>query len=74
MFLNKFISEILYWISDWCIKIGDILYVVWFVQLITQFVPHPSYPFIGLKGWLYIFSFYFIGLISHILYVRVLKI
>ena len=68
---NLLKERTLRWIVEECIVIGDILFAVWFIQLITQFVPHPYYPFIGLKGWVYIFSIYTIGLFVHLLKERV---
>ena len=68
---NLLKERTLRWIVEECIIIGDILFAVWFIQLITQFVPHPYYPFIGLKGWVYIFSIYTIGLFVHLLKERV---
>lgn len=61
---NQYINRILYWVTDWSLVIGDVLLAVWVIQLITQFEAHPSYPFLGVKGWITIFAIYCIGLAS----------
>ena len=43
-------------------SIGDVLFVVWIIHMITQFEPHSSYPFIGLTGAMYIFLIYLFAL------------
>lgn len=64
---HRYLKEVLSWITDWCLSIGDVLFAIWIIQLITQFEAHPSYPFLGLKGWIVIFGIYFLGLISELL-------
>ena len=64
---NQYLDVILRWISDWSLMIGDVLFAVWVIQLITQFEAHPSYPFLGLRGWVTIFVMYLIGFVSSIL-------
>jgi len=68
---NQYLAVILRWISDWSLMIGDVLFAVWVIQLITQFEAHPSYPFLGLRGWVTIFAIYLIGLGSDILRKRI---
>lgn len=46
-------------------SIGDIIFVIWLIQAITQFVPDPTYPFIGLPGVLYLSLIYLIALAIH---------
>ena len=64
---KQYLNVILSWISDWRLMIGDVLFAVWIIQLITQFEAHPSYPFLGLRGWVTIFAIYLIGFASNIL-------
>ena len=64
---HKYLKGVLGWVTDWCLIIGDVLFAVWIIQLITQFEAHPSYPFLGLKGWVFIFSIYLVGLLSDII-------
>lgn len=64
---HKYLKEVLGWVTDWCLIIGDVMFAVWIIQLITQFEAHPSYPFLGLKGWVFIFSIYVVGLLSDII-------
>jgi len=64
---HRYLKEVLNWMTDWCLIIGDVLFAVWIIQLVIQFEAHPSYPFLGLKGWIVIFSIYFLGLISELL-------
>ncbi|PXW74087.1 hypothetical protein BZA03_104171 [Alteromonas sp. I10] len=64
---HRYLKEVLSWITDWCLIIGDVLFAVWIIQLVTQFEAHPSYPFLGLKGWVIIFSIYVVGLVSDII-------
>lgn len=47
-------------------NIGDVLFAVFVVQLITQFEPHPSYPFWGTRGYLTILLIYLLSLSCHI--------
>lgn len=64
---HRYLKEVLSWIKDWCLSIGDVLFAIWIIQLVTQFEAHPSYPFLGLKGWVIIFSIYVVGLVSDII-------
>ena len=68
---NQYLSVILSWVADWSLMIGDVLFAVWVIQLITQFEAHPSYPFLGLRGWVTIFVIYLIGFVSSILRKRI---
>lgn len=63
----QYLNRILYWVTDWSLKSGDVLFAVWIIQLITQFEAHQSYPFLGLRGWVTIFVMYLIGFVSSIL-------
>lgn len=63
---HKYLKVVLTWITDWCLIIGDVLFAVWIIQLVIQFEVHPSYPFLGLKGWVIIFSIYAFGGICEI--------
>ncbi len=47
--------------------LGDVLFAVWLIQLVTQFEVHKSYPFVGLKGWAIIFLLYVTALICEVL-------
>lgn len=49
-------------ITKFLMSIGDVLFVVWIVQMIIGFEPHSSYPFVGIKGALYIFLIYLVAL------------
>ncbi|AGQ02247.1 hypothetical protein [Alteromonas mediterranea] len=40
----------LFWVTEWGMMLGDVLFAVWLIQFITQFEVHNSYPFVGLKG------------------------
>lgn len=64
---HKYLKEVLSWITHWCLIIGDVLFAVWLIQLVTQSEAHPSYLFLGKKGWVIIFSIYVIGLVSDII-------
>ena len=46
-------------------SIGDIIFVIWIVQAVTQFVPDPTYPFVGLAGAFYLSLIYLIALAMH---------
>ncbi len=48
----------LFWVTEWGMVLGDVLFAVWLIQLITQFEVHDSYPFVGVKGWTIIFLLY----------------
>ena len=60
------IKMILLGITRCCIIIGDILFAVFVIQLITDFEVHPSYPFLGMQGWLVIIATYLLGLLCDI--------
>lgn len=47
-------------------NIGDVIFAVFVIQLITQFEPHPSYPFLGTRGYLSILLIYLLSLACHI--------
>lgn len=52
---------------------GDVLFVVWIIQIITRFEPHSSYPFVGINGAIYIFLVYLIALAIYLQEVRLRK-
>lgn len=54
-------------------SIGDVLFVVWIVQMVTGFEPHTSYPFVGIKGAMCIFLIYLIALAFYLQEVRLRK-
>lgn len=54
-------------------SVGDVLYVVWLIQVITRFVPDPSYPFIGITGALYILLIYLLAFAVYLQEVRLRK-
>ena len=62
---------ILIWVSDWCLIIGDVLFAVSLVHLITQFEAHPSYPFLGLKGVITILGLYSVGIICEFIKLKI---
>ena len=37
----------LFWVTEWGMMLGDVLFAVRLIQLITQFEVHASYPFTG---------------------------
>lgn len=41
-------------ITKLLMSIGDVLFMVWIVQMVTRFEPHSSYPFVGIRGDVYI--------------------
>lgn len=49
-------------ITKLLMSIGDVLFVVWIVQMVTRFEPHSSYPFVGIRGAMYIFLIYLVAL------------
>ncbi|WP_394223362.1 hypothetical protein [Alteromonas gracilis] len=54
-------------------SIGDVLFVVWIVQVVTRFESHSSYPFVGTKGALYILLIYLFALAIYLQEVRLRK-
>jgi hypothetical protein len=60
------IKMVLVGITRCCLIIGDILFAVFIIQLITEFEAHPSYPFLGVQGWLVIIATYSLGLLCDI--------
>jgi hypothetical protein len=57
----------LFWVTEWGMMLGDVLFAVWLIQLITQLEVHDSYPFVGLKGWTIIFLLYAAALSREVL-------
>jgi hypothetical protein len=60
-------------IITFLINIGDVIFVIWIIQMITRFEPHSSYPFVGIKGALYIFLIYLFALAIYLQEVRLRK-
>ena len=56
----------LFWVTEWGMMLGDVLFAVRLIQLITQFEVHASYPFTGLNGWFFIFALYGLALICEV--------
>lgn len=49
-------------ITTFLMNIGDVIFVIWIFQMLTGFEAHSSYPFVGLKGAMYILLIYLIAL------------
>ncbi|VEL97258.1 hypothetical protein ALT761_02259 [Alteromonas sp. 76-1] len=49
-------------LSSQLMTIGDILFVIFVVQLITRFEVAESYPFIGIRGYMLILLIYLTSL------------
>ena len=49
-------------ITKFLMSIGDVIFVIWIFQIITGFEPHSTYPFVGIKGALYILLIYLFAL------------
>ncbi len=60
-------------ITKFLMSIGDVIFVIWIFQMITRFEPHSSYPFVGIKGAIYIFLIYLIALAIYLQEVRLRK-
>ena len=60
-------------ITKFLMSIGDVIFVIWIFQMITGFEAHSSYPFIGLKGAIYILLIYLISLAIYLQEVRLRK-
>ena len=60
-------------ITKLLMNIGDVLFVVWIIQMITGFEPHSSYPFVGIKGAMYIFLIYLLALAIYLQEKRIRK-
>jgi len=60
-------------ITKFLMSIGDVIFVIWIFQMITGFEAHSSYPFIGLKGAIYILLIYLIALAIYLQEVRLRK-
>jgi len=57
----------LFWVTEWGMMLGVVLFAVWLLQLITQFEVDASYPIIGLNGCFFIFALYGLALICDVL-------
>ena len=60
-------------ITKFLMSIGDVIFVIWIIQMITGFEPHSSYPFVGISGAIYIFLVYLIALAIYLQEVRFRK-
>lgn len=60
-------------ITTFLMNIGDVIFVIWIIQMITRFEPHSSYPFTGLTGALYIFLIYLFALAIYLQEIRLRK-
>ena len=59
--------------TKFLMSIGDVIFVIWIVQIITGFEAHSSYPFVGIDGALYIFLIYLFALAIYLQEVRLRK-
>ena len=60
-------------LSSQLMTIGDILFVIFVVQLITRFEVTESYPFIGTRGYMLILLIYLLALACHLQSARLRK-
>ena len=51
---QQIVVMVLDMMTKFLMSIGDVIFVIWIFQMITGFEPHSSYPFVGIKGALYI--------------------
>ena len=63
---KRLLTKLLSTLSLLLRNIGDVIFAVFVIQLITQFEPHPSYPFLGTRGYLTILLTYLLSLACHI--------
>ena len=63
---KRLLTKLLSTLSLLLRNIGDVMFAVFVIQLITQFEPHPSYPFLGTRGYLTILLTYLVSLACHI--------
>lgn len=70
---QQIVVMVLDMITKFLMSIGDVLFVVWIIQMITRFEPHNSYPFVGIKGALYILLIYLFALAIYLQEVRLRK-
>ena len=60
-------------ITTFLMNIGDVIFVIWIFQMLTGFEAHSSYPFVGLKGAMYILLIYLIALAIYLQEMRLRK-
>ena len=60
-------------LSSQLMTIGDILFVIFVVQLITRFEVAESYPFTGIRGYILILLIYLLSLACHLQSARLRK-
>ena len=70
---QRTVLKVLGMLSGTLINIGDIIFVVWLAQAITQFEAHNSYPFVGLRGALCLLLIYLTSLAVYLQEVRIRK-
>ena len=49
-------------ITKFLMSIGDVIFVIWIFQVFTEFEAHSSYPFVGIRGAMFIFLIYLVAL------------
>ena len=59
---QQIVVMVLDMMTKFLMSIGDVIFVIWIFQMITGFEPHSSYPFVGIKGALYILLKYLFAL------------
>ena len=59
---QQIVVMVLDMMTKFLMSIGDVIFVIWIFQMITGFEPHSSYPFVGIKGALYILLIYLFAL------------
>ena len=70
---RKFFIALFDVLSSQLMTIGDILFVIFVVQLITRFEVAESYPFTGIKGYMLILLIYLFSLACHLQSARLRK-
>ena len=63
---KRLLTKLLSTLSLLLRNIGDVIFAVFVIQLITQFEAHPSYPFLGIRGYLSILLIHLLSLACHI--------
>lgn len=63
---RKFVITLLDLLCSELMRIGDILTLIFIVQLIIQFEVAESYPFTGFRGYLLILLFYLLSLACYL--------
>ncbi len=63
---KRLLTKLLSALSSLLQNIGDVIFAIFVIQLITQFEPHPSYPFLGIRGYLTTLLIYLLSLACYI--------